>query len=903
MITSTERSAGDASMASVESMSVADLVRRRLDPDDPWELALVQRHLVWDEVRMARLLDSLLAGYPIGSLLVCRVQLGGHVLRDTGATRLAIEVGAGAWQLLDGQQRINTLVSLFTSAGRFGRFLLDMTVPRKTDGVVTRRRAKRAATEYIVWRSDDEGSADELPGRERYLDLSRWQRWAEDLGVEGVGALSVSEMAPEDMVRTLNDIDPAFVDELDDSAMAIARDRFGRLIRVWTDLSIPVQYLTLDGPTDVLQVFSRINLEGVRLDGEDVFFAAVKTLWPDAEQNLDRVASASALVNRVTALRLLARLASYIVVGSDLLPLRVDRLNGDRGQRIIDTMRLLAGDGSEALTRIGVLGRLLTTESGLGYGLQGVSSELFDHVFGWSAVHPQGADERYVREQLPDIAAYLFGAQAFRYPTVFLDAFARLGFTEALSAGVAGQPFPLRGIAIGAHATWPELRRGLRRVQSDATDDDHLALADANAGLFLSVAERLPYELPVRDADDPRLGRRSVEWDHIYAQARANLMRVRHSDTRYLVHHVDRRLVFSAGNLWALDRPINNRARDISPSAKLDLLERLPADGLPSRWPPSDQAFLSPSERSDLLEAESRLESADVEGAMVSFGRYARGRGLRLRAHVIERFPNAVLFAPGASIGEGAYTAPIVGDVASALGRDDLARLAIEPAAAVVDADEAPNIESVVRVAEAAGVEAELVAVIRAARQLGLGLRGYKSSLMVTPPGMRNRMLFTVHPQAGDVGSFSIYRWAPAISEFYPAITEEQAREALGPDGFGSLPRSDVAVFIDRLRHLFAGQVAGSSVPVPSLSWDDIRRLAGEYLRTADPERRGVRVDVIAAGIAGRITSTDRAGSVYSALNSFGERFERVAPRTFALRTAALGDEAVGSRGAAESET
>ena len=78
MITSTERSAGHASMASVESMSVSDLIRQRLDPDDPWELALVQRHLVWDEVRMARLLDSLLAGYPIGSLLVCRVQQGGH---------------------------------------------------------------------------------------------------------------------------------------------------------------------------------------------------------------------------------------------------------------------------------------------------------------------------------------------------------------------------------------------------------------------------------------------------------------------------------------------------------------------------------------------------------------------------------------------------------------------------------------------------------------------------------------------------------------------------------------------------------------------------------------------------------------------------------------------------------
>ena len=40
--------------------------RRTGHSPDPWQLALVQRSLVWDEVRIARLLDSLLAGYPIG---------------------------------------------------------------------------------------------------------------------------------------------------------------------------------------------------------------------------------------------------------------------------------------------------------------------------------------------------------------------------------------------------------------------------------------------------------------------------------------------------------------------------------------------------------------------------------------------------------------------------------------------------------------------------------------------------------------------------------------------------------------------------------------------------------------------------------------------------------------------
>jgi hypothetical protein len=87
--------------AYVERTSVADLIARRLDEDDPWRLALVQRHLVWDEVRMAHLLDSLLAGYPIGSLLVCRVRQEAHVLRESGVTRVAdgaILADEGGWR-------------------------------------------------------------------------------------------------------------------------------------------------------------------------------------------------------------------------------------------------------------------------------------------------------------------------------------------------------------------------------------------------------------------------------------------------------------------------------------------------------------------------------------------------------------------------------------------------------------------------------------------------------------------------------------------------------------------------------------------------------------------------------------------------------------------------------------
>jgi hypothetical protein len=51
--------------------SVGELLSNR-SGGDRWHLALVQRDEVWDVERMGLLLDSLLAGYPVGALLLCR---------------------------------------------------------------------------------------------------------------------------------------------------------------------------------------------------------------------------------------------------------------------------------------------------------------------------------------------------------------------------------------------------------------------------------------------------------------------------------------------------------------------------------------------------------------------------------------------------------------------------------------------------------------------------------------------------------------------------------------------------------------------------------------------------------------------------------------------------------------
>jgi hypothetical protein len=872
--------------AYVERTSVAELIARRLDEDDPWRLALVQRHLVWDEVRMAHLLDSLLAGYPIGSLLVCRVRQEAHVLRESGVTRVAEKARAGTWQLLDGQQRVNALIALFTDRARFGRFYLDMTRKRIPEEVITRRRDARRALDYIAWRSDDAGGTEPPDNRDRFIELARLQAWASGQSLETIlERARLAEADPRAAVAILNDIDPAFADELAAMDLRTAADRTARLLRAWAEPSIPVQYFTVDGPSDVLQVFTRINLAGVRLDGEDVFFAAVKTEWPNAEEHLDRVAAASPLLNRMTALRLLARLASRARSREDLLPLRVDRLNGPKGKLLVATMEQLAADDSPVLARIGVLGRLLTEESEIGHGLRLVDDGLLDHVVAWAATRPDGSDEAVMRQELPAVETYLLGAHSFRYPTVFREGFLRLGFAEAVAAGAESRSFPIERIVAGTHKRWGGLRRGQLSVAPIGTESEQRHLVDQNAALFLSWLQHIPFSMPFRDADHPASGVRQVEWDHIYPQARADKMRVRHPETGYLVHHQDRRLVWNGGNLWALDRPINNSASDAYPSAKFALIDGLLQPGhLPSTWPDTGNDALSSSEREDLLRAESLIAAGDIPAAMPHFRAYVVARALRIYRAVVDRYPGIAQFAPTDAPPQVSEDAPTV-ELLAHLGLDRL-ELPEEAAAAQAEAsssDLGDRFVSVLSLAERADLGAELRRLIALALELGLYPKPRESSVMVAPRANHARMLFTVWPQTGRGGRFSIYRWAPAIAEFFPGIQEEAARTALGPDGYGILDREEVPGFLTHLRELVGAVSEGQRGDVAQLTGEEIRAIAHDWLRAVDPEHRGVHYYEIAhaAQRQGTVSGKDPMATVLSVLRRHGRVFEQVGPGTY----------------------
>jgi hypothetical protein len=805
----------EANWRPVEALSVQQLIACHQDKSDPWRLALVQRSEVWDEWQIAKLLDSLLAGYPIGTLLVCRLGQEGYVIEHTAKGPRARPAAPGSRQLLDGQQRVNAIVSLFSERGprRFGRFLLDMSVEREAEDLGARKRDRQASTRYIRWQDGKDSTAESLDGRGHCVDLSRWHAWASRRD-----AAALRKMVARDALGALKSLDPAFNPaSFNPQEQKIAKDRLHQLVELWYRRSIPVQNLDLKGPEDVLQVFTRVNLEGEPVANDDVFFAAVRTRWPEVDEHLERfqeegpslgrARAVRPLLDRVSTLRILARLASYCVQDEDVLPLEVSRLSGDHGKRIVDCMTSIASDGGPVVARVRGLAHAMIKHSRLGYALRDVPSSLLDHVFGWAATNRRAEEPEFLREAMETVDAYLAGASSFGYAIVFGTPYLKRAFLEAMAAGVKGADFPLKKILKWTRATYPNGKRGRVSIGRVANEDQQVAFVNENDQMFLSMVQCLPYALPARLPERFSRDCREVEWDHIWPQAKADRMLVRDPRTRRLNHHRNRKCVSWAGNLWALDRPLNNFASDWIPSEKFAWLSTLPDGKHPALWPVD--RFFTNVERVLLRQAEDALcaDPQRLGSGMKAFRDFARGRTLRIWRAMLAAVPRLSSFAAqGGPAGE--IDEPIlgVGDIAGAMG------IVVRPPDPTPNPepdgnapDDGERMASVLGLARDYGVEAELLDLIRTARELGLYIHPYARSVMIAPPQHGGKMLATVWPEAADGGCFWIERSPSRFHEFFPEIAEKRAREAIGAEGRGALSRAEFSATMAKLRQLFVG--------------------------------------------------------------------------------------------------
>jgi hypothetical protein len=552
--------------------SPEEIVAAREHEDPEWDLALVQRDELWTEDKIRLLLDSLLRDYPIGSML--RVALGEESTSrgPMGSHQRHIkQKPVGEPSLVDGQQRAAALNALFTP-NKKGHFYLNMYVPK----------GARRPLHDIIWQQidplaaqarDDVSPRDkrEIPGREKYLDLSKWFELAPKFPVLIEG---------ETIVELLKQVDSQFVFPEEQRLRQIVQENLELLMRVWRKKSIPVLTVTVQEPADVLTLFERVNRAGVPVSGHDLYFAAVKTFWREgvsgdqgsnAHEALNAIVDASkGLVNLWTLLSVVSRLTLVALNSSDVVPMSIDRLRRPDQDLIIECLHTVAPTVEE---RTAMLLNALEGHSKLKFGLRYVRQQLWEEVLAWAVVNPRIS--ALTKADIESIEVYLLGASLFKYQDIFKTRYQRKSFALAVSAGVNGESFPWQEIIDEVHSGWANETTGIptfggREIPRTPGDDLPAKLETVQQFQALSVA--VAQNLPIQPKGN-------VDWDHIVAAYWEGALTIPGSlakdpEAKY-------RLLKSVGNFWFLDLAINRSAQEELPQLKFQRIQELVNAGTP----------------------------------------------------------------------------------------------------------------------------------------------------------------------------------------------------------------------------------------------------------------------------------------------------------------------------------
>ena len=584
-----------------------------------WFLGLVQRDQVWDDRQRVALLDSLLKGYPIGAILLGRDELspsGWVYVHDAEGQRTEKLVAPPPWQILDGQQRISTLAAIFADSA-LGHAELDMV----------------SEEPVIVWISPDDSRRPSVGQRLQRVDLSGWHRLMKSHSEESLRSWGSSRL--QDL---LTKFDTEFRVELAGSRGEIAVERWNHLLDLWFEDRVPVLSAPVRSPEQLLEVFKRVNRAGTPIDEADIFYAAVKTFWPEAESSLQRiVARTNNLLTRFSVLEFVTRLSRLALGAADPVGVKVEILNGAQGAVLRHVLTDVCAENSVVMARVATVCTSLTTDSRLGYGLNAVHRRVVAAVLAWAAALPMDGDEhaRFVESNVKEIDAFLAGATLFGYRSAFRrDRFDRTSFREAAAAGMGGDRFPIaRIVAVLREEAEPA---EMERVGSLETDAALRRLGDNHPSLVLGVVQNWTF------------GARPLDVDHIYAsEASKTDMRIMGSYNRRVAHPERARLVNSLGNFWLIPQPTNASLGMDRPSKKFETLERwlnppiLGDERLAYPVPARADWAMEAHEPQEWKKVESNLVPFDsntkTEDAIAAFRTLVERRGTRLVNELLEQ--------------------------------------------------------------------------------------------------------------------------------------------------------------------------------------------------------------------------------------------------------------------------
>ena len=249
----------------------------------------IQRPFVWEEEQMLRLFDSLMRNYPIQTLLFWRTkdEIKARNFMEVVAWDAALsdfyepnvsKKGIEKVFVLDGQQRLQTLYSIFF-------------------GAITSPDNKRSEAYFDITSGiapDEQGLMFKLKFSPDPLTLP-WYRVADAIGKD-------SQKNSEEVADVINESLDALNGAKPTESQESTQDIKAREKRVRRNKSQLISILReekqfwiqeLDGVANefpysrVLDIFVRVNFGGTELDASDLMFAAMKEGWSEIEEVIE----------------------------------------------------------------------------------------------------------------------------------------------------------------------------------------------------------------------------------------------------------------------------------------------------------------------------------------------------------------------------------------------------------------------------------------------------------------------------------------------------------------------------------------------------------------------------------------------------------------------------------------
>lgn len=633
-------------------MSVQAILQR-LQQENGWKINVAQRAFEWSPRKIADLIDSMLRGFPIGSVLILKdstMEYYDFSQRDS-LRELKATPKRKTDQIIDGQQRCYSFKITYGGEGFQGSdgdplyLWLNLGAYNQEYREFDRTRSHKF---HLHWsaRQDLNQLADidrAEEGMRHDSPRSGWYRFDRLVSHDFGGAIQkVCKDSGLDL-RETGDTVSEILSSVD---------------RSFQYSIVPVDYMpeSEDSIQDIFHVFIRINTGGKNLNDTDIFFTGVKKYWRDAEFHLANLLSTGSLFDRRSAITLLGRMAamSFDRSAGDPAPSDPVRLN-------LSHLRSSNSDPDDPYPLIKGMEHLSQAESSLCAAIEWVDQVVREAFkVGAQTIHKMNLmtivawvyqvhlrngvlptkDETVLRP----ILSFLFWGVLFGPHVTGRESFFRHTLDLAWRAGTSGAAFPYK---VPEFSRWFLYNRVTNIApRNPFIESFHVPARDDPAyGDVKKMLDLMKWSAGFVLAEFQRAEHHSMDIDHVIAlnYARPRLGTGRRYTEEQRDHHFY--WIDTIGNYALISASANRAYQDIAPSKKLHSKSKGYFDESYVRTDP----MINSEDTAIIVQIESILNEhhtkRDREKAARLFQEFVTNRAFRMWSRALQKYdyPEALL--------------------------------------------------------------------------------------------------------------------------------------------------------------------------------------------------------------------------------------------------------------------